>query len=220
MDSIEVFARLGIAFVLGAIIGAERQWEHRTAGLATNTLVTVGAAAFTLMAADAGTADAPGRVIGQIISGIGFLGGGVIMRDGPTVHGLSTAATIWCSAGVGAFAALGRWAEAVMATCIMLVTNLALGPLGKKIAARTVKDPPIERDQRIVVRVSSGQEPTLRRLVSEAVVNLDLELSSFTSHLRSGQVEVVIEVAGGASDARARLVGQIIVEVDGSSVVG
>ncbi|PLK80960.1 magnesium transport protein MgtC, partial [Klebsiella pneumoniae] len=85
------------AMLLGALIGAERQWRQRMAGLRTNALVATGAAVFILSAMSA-SPDSPGRIAAQIVSGIGFLGAGVIMRDGMNVRGLNTAATLWCSA--------------------------------------------------------------------------------------------------------------------------
>ena len=87
------------AMLLGALIGAERQWRQRMAGLRTNALVATGAAVFILSAMSA-SPDSPGRIAAQIVSGIGFLGAGVIMRDGMNVRGLNTAATLWCSAGI------------------------------------------------------------------------------------------------------------------------
>jgi putative Mg2+ transporter-C (MgtC) family protein len=93
------FPRLVLAVILGAYIGAERQWRQRAAGLRTNTLVCLGATAFV----DLGTTIAPGttQVIAYVVSGVGFLGAGTIMKDEANVHGLDTAATLWCSAVVG-----------------------------------------------------------------------------------------------------------------------
>ena len=91
------------AFLLGGLIGVERQWRQRTAGLRTNVLVALGAAAFV----DLGGRVAPTnpQVIAYVVSGIGFLGAGVIMKEGAQVRGLNTAATLWSTAAVGAFAA-------------------------------------------------------------------------------------------------------------------
>ncbi len=98
------------AMLLGALIGAERQWRQRMAGLRTNALVATGAAVFILSAMSA-SPDSPGRIAAQIVSGIGFLGAGVIMRDGMNVRGLNTAATLWCSAGIGVLCGLGTVLE-------------------------------------------------------------------------------------------------------------
>ena len=110
------FAGLATAFVLGTLIGTERQYRQRTAGLRTNVLVAVGAAAFVDLAQRiAGTTEAV-RVISYVVSGIGFLGAGVIMKEGMNVRGLNTAATLWCSAAVGACAGTDMLAEAVLLT--------------------------------------------------------------------------------------------------------
>ena len=95
---------LGVATLLGASIGFERQWRQRTAGLRTHALVCCGAAMFVLLGrlVSGNNADSTLRVAAQIVSGIGFLGGGLIFREGLSVRGLNTAATLWCSASIGA----------------------------------------------------------------------------------------------------------------------
>src|SRR6516225_10064767 len=100
MNWVHFTISLATAFVLGAAIGAERQWRQRMAGLRTNALVSVGAALFVLLGTSVSGGDGL-RVAAQVVSGIGFLGAGVIMRDGLNVRGLNTAATLWCSAAVG-----------------------------------------------------------------------------------------------------------------------
>ncbi|MCS6818818.1 MAG: MgtC/SapB family protein [Chitinophagales bacterium] len=129
-------ARLLVALVLGALIGLERQWRQKSAGLRTNTLVCLGAAAFTLISI-ALTPQDDGiykgdvtRVVGQIVTGIGFLGAGVIMRNGTSVQGLNTAATIWCSAAVGALAGAGLYGFALITALLVTLTHLLLRPLG------------------------------------------------------------------------------------------
>ena len=107
--------RIGSAFVMGTLIGLERQYRQRDAGLRTNVLVTVGSAAFTVLsyAMTSGNGD-PSRVAAQIVSGIGFLGGGLILKDGFNVKGLNTAATIWCSAASGTLVGVGMFAESAI----------------------------------------------------------------------------------------------------------
>lgn len=117
------------AFIFGALIGAERQYRQRTAGLRTNVLVAVGAAGFVDLAESiAGSLEAV-RVIAYVVSGIGFLGAGVIMKEGANVRGLNTAATLWCSAAVGACSGSDRTAEAALLTCFVLVGNTLLRPV-------------------------------------------------------------------------------------------
>ena len=106
--SIAEFAlRLGVGVGCGALIGIERQWQARRAGLRTNALVATGATLFVLYAV-ATNDSSPTRVASYVVSGVGFLGGGVILREGFNVHGLNTAATLWCSAAVGILAASGH----------------------------------------------------------------------------------------------------------------
>ncbi len=120
---------LGAAFVLGTAIGFERQWRQRTAGLRTNVLVTVGAAAFADLGLRLLGAEGATRIIAYVVSGIGFLGAGVIMKDGTTIRGLNTAATLWCSAAVGTFAGAGLPGEAAALTMFVLAGNTLLRPL-------------------------------------------------------------------------------------------
>ena len=96
MDWTETVMRLTVAFLLGSALGLERQWRQRMAGLRTNTLVSTGAALFVILSVLTPGDGSPTRVPAQIVSGIGFLAGGVILKEGLTVKGLNTAATIWC----------------------------------------------------------------------------------------------------------------------------
>jgi len=120
---------LAVAGGLSSLIGFERQWRNRLAGLRTNTLVALGAASFVIYAALLPNEDSPTRVAAQVVSGIGFLGAGLIFREGLSVRGLNTAATIWCSAAVGVLAGAGFLAYATIATIFVLVMNLLLRPI-------------------------------------------------------------------------------------------
>jgi putative Mg2+ transporter-C (MgtC) family protein len=126
---VRTIASFAIALVLGTLIGAERQWRQRTAGLRTNVLVAVGAAAFTDLGTRILGADGATRIISYIVSGIGFLGAGVILKEGTQIRGLNTAATLWCSAAVGAFAGAALWAEAIALSVFVLAGNTLLRPL-------------------------------------------------------------------------------------------
>jgi putative Mg2+ transporter-C (MgtC) family protein len=126
--------RLFLALSLGAAIGVERQWRQRMAGLRTNTLVSLGAAIFVTLAVKIG-GDATGRVASYVVSGIGFLGAGVIMKDGMNVRGLNTAATLWCSAAIGSLSGMGYIPEAAIGTIFILLAHLVLRPVGNKLGA-------------------------------------------------------------------------------------
>jgi len=130
--------RLLLALVLGALIGLERQLRNRTAGVRTNALVAMGSALFVLLAVKlqtnvAGHDESAARIIAQIVSGIGFLGAGVIMKDKLNVSGLNTAATIWCSGAIGCLCGMGFWYESVLGAAFVIITHLVLRPISKKI---------------------------------------------------------------------------------------
>jgi putative Mg2+ transporter-C (MgtC) family protein len=136
MSVFEFAIRLLAALLLGAAVGVERQWRQKNAGLRTNTLVSLGVAAFVLLSIEIG-GDATGRIASYVVSGIGFLGAGVIMKDGLNVHGLNTAATIWCSAAVGALSGLGLYPQASVVALAIIFTHLIFRPIGQKMAFLT-----------------------------------------------------------------------------------
>ena len=120
---------ISVAFGLATLIGAERQYRQRNAGLRTNVLVAVGAAAFVSIGQRLNGNPGATQVAAYVVSGIGFLGAGVIMKDGSRVSGLNTAATLWCSAAVGVLSGIGLMAEAVVVTAAILAGNTLLRPL-------------------------------------------------------------------------------------------
>lgn len=128
----EFTLRLGVGVGCGALIGFERQWRARMAGLRTNALVAAGATLFVLYSV--ATADSSAtRVASYVVSGIGFLGGGVILREGANVRGLNTAATLWCSAAVGVLAASGHLVFTLIGTAVVVIIHLLGRPLGRLI---------------------------------------------------------------------------------------
>ncbi|MDE3059537.1 MAG: MgtC/SapB family protein [Pseudomonadota bacterium] len=138
----EVMAiRLALALFLGIIVGLERQLRQNTAGLRMNALVAIGAASFALFGnsiavTGMSTPDSLARISSQIITGIGFLGGGVIMKEGASIKGIATAATLWCSAAIGMFAGAGFAAPAIACTVFIVATNLVLRPVAWSIKKR------------------------------------------------------------------------------------
>jgi putative Mg2+ transporter-C (MgtC) family protein len=134
---IELIRRLVTAALLGAALGFERELRHKDAGLRTNILITVGAALFTLMSIEiSGPTGDPGRIAAQIVTGIGFLGAGAIMRTDTGIQGLTTAATVWVNAAVGVAAGGGKYHLAFIATGITLAALLVLQPIERTIARR------------------------------------------------------------------------------------
>ena len=144
----ELVTRLLVAALLGAAIGLEREIKQKSAGLRTNILIAVGAALFTVMSyefAEGGMGD-PARLAAQIVTGIGFLGAGAIMRNDTGVQGLTTAATVWVNAAVGVAAGGGKYHLAFIATGVTLTALLVLEPIERMIARRS-KTPLEEREQ-------------------------------------------------------------------------
>jgi len=129
----EFVVRLLIALGLGCIIGFERQWQKHEAGLKTNALVCAGSAMFVMMATFFGE---PDRIVAQVLPGIGFLGAGMILRDGVHVRGLNTAATLWCSAAIGTLAGSGHRMVAALAALVIVTANIVLRVVAKWIERR------------------------------------------------------------------------------------
>ena len=122
-----LFLRLLLAAALGAAIGAEREIRQKPAGLRTNILIAVGAALFSIVSLRiAGGSD---RIAAQIVTGVGFLGAGAIVRGRTNIHGLTTAATIWLNAAIGMAAGLGEVGLATAATALTLLVLCVLPPI-------------------------------------------------------------------------------------------
>jgi putative Mg2+ transporter-C (MgtC) family protein len=142
-----------IALILGVLIGIERQWRHRTAGMRTTALVSLGSAIFTSLSFIIdGSPSEMARIAAQVISGVGFLGGGIIMKDGFAVRGINTAATIWCTAGVGALCGLGFYTYGTIAAVMVLLSNIFLRPLAYRLDAvhpSPDSDDELDQDEKI-----------------------------------------------------------------------
>ena len=132
------FVGYATSFVLGTVIGLERQWRQRSAGLRTNVLVAVGAAAFSDLGLRLLGTEGATRIISYVVSGIGFLGAGVILKDGTNIRGLNTAATLWCSAAVGTLSGSGLPAEAATLAGFVLAGNTLLRPLVNWVNRRPI----------------------------------------------------------------------------------
>ena len=125
MDTKIFFLRITVCFILSILIGFERQYRHRMVGLRTNVLVCIGAFLFVWFTYGISNGD-QARIAAQVVSGIGFLGAGVILRDGNNIKGLNTAATLWCVAAIGVLCAFGMIIEATTGTIIVLTSNIIL----------------------------------------------------------------------------------------------
>ncbi|MCX8252705.1 MAG: MgtC/SapB family protein [Beijerinckiaceae bacterium] len=162
-------AVLSVAFMLGTAIGLERQWRQRTAGLRTNVLVALGAAAFAELGFRLLGAEGATRIISYVVSGIGFLGAGVILKDGTNIRGLNTAATLWCSAAIGAFAGSGLLAEAVSLTVLVLGGNTVLRPIVNWIDRRPIVSNLTEASYRVHALCDPQGVSAVRDLIDAAL---------------------------------------------------
>src|SRR5580693_9632253 len=188
----QTLINLAVATLLGAGIGFERQWRQRMAGLRTNTLVAIGAASFVIFADLIPGESSPTRVAAQVVSGIGFLGAGIIFREGLQVTGLNTAATLWCSAAVGLLAGSEHPLHAATATVFIVLVNLTLRPLVRLINQQPIAQ--AETDFRYSVRVvcRSPEEAHIRALLLQGTGSGHLSLRQLdsTDLEESGCVEV------------------------------
>ena len=216
LDTFDVMFRIGVAAVLGGAIGLERELREREAGLRTHLLVCVGAALFTLVSAYAwsdwafstprGLVFDPTRIAAQIVSGIGFLGAGAIIRQGLSVRGLTTAASRWLVAAIGMAAGAGWWEAATIATAGALITLWPLRDLAHRLVVRLRP----EDEQRLVVELESsgGAAPVLG-----ALEDLGGRVSQFQLTDSRGGRELVLTVEF-AQRRSAASVAQRLAELD------
>jgi putative Mg2+ transporter-C (MgtC) family protein len=165
MDALTFTGHIAVALILGVAIGLERQYRQHPAGLRTNALVCMGAALFVSLSKLMDDSNSPTRVASYIVSGVGFLGGGVILREGMTVKGMATAATLWCSAAVGTLAGAGFLVHAVIGAAAVLTLHLTLRPISYWINARLQSSVNIEVSYRIRVVCQQKDESLIRNIL-------------------------------------------------------
>ena len=192
-DLPEIAARLAWALLLGSVVGFERQWHQKMAGLKTNALVATGAAGFVSFATVAGQGN-PSVVSAQIVTGIGFLGAGVIMREGISVHGLNTAATIWCSAMVGAMCGFGMWEAGGVAACLVLGANIVLRPIANWLNTRRQASNDIESHYTVTLTCAAAEAPRVRVALLAALRQHHLPADHLESEAQPAESRTVITV--------------------------
>jgi putative Mg2+ transporter-C (MgtC) family protein len=215
MDLTSAVLRLALALLLGSAIGFERQWNQKMAGLRTNALVALGSCGFVVFSAMVGQGD-PTRVAAQVVSGIGFLGAGIILREGINVHGLNTAATLWCSAMVGTFSGGGFWQPSVTAAGFVVVTNLLLRPLVRRLTSRVLTSTDGETHYSVEITCKGAEEAHMRSLLLHALSQSGLGLRRIDSEdiLDTSKVAVKAQaVAAKRNDAALeQIVGRLSLE--------
>jgi putative Mg2+ transporter-C (MgtC) family protein len=190
---------LAVALGLSAVIGFERQWRNRLAGLRTNTLVALGAASFVIFEQLVPDDSSPTRVAAQVVSGIGFLGAGLIFREGLSVRGLNTAATLWCSAAIGVIAGAGFPLYAAVATAFVVFVNLLLRPIVNFINRQPLTSTELEIGYVVSVTCRSPDEAHIRALLLQGLAGCGLALRRLESNDLEGSGRVVVTAFTTAS---------------------
>ncbi len=207
---------LAVALGLSAVVGFERQWRNRLAGLRTNTLVALGAASFVIFGQIIPGEPGPTQVAAQVVSGIGFLGAGLIFREGLSVRGLNTAATLWCSAAVGVIAGAGHPLYAAIATGFVVFVNLLLRPIVRFINRQPLASTEIETGYRVSVTCRGPDEAHIRALLLQGLAGCGLTLRRLDSNDLEGSLRVVVTAFTTASqrvDAEVeKIVGRLSLE--------
>lgn len=223
MQIFDFSLRLGAALLMGAVVGLERQWRQRMAGTRTNALVAAGAAAFVMcafMVRDTSRSEA--QIVSYVVSGVGFLGAGVIFKDGGSVRGLNTAATLWCSAAIGAISGLGNPLHALILTAVVLGTNVVLRPLAYRLYPAQAASEEQEVTYGLELNCRPEDEAHMRALMLQGMSQSPLTLTSLRSEdlEGTGKMKVAARIRGlGRQDqALEQLVVRLSLEAGVSSV--
>src|ERR1043166_3788768 len=212
----------GAALLCGAVLGLERQYNGHPAGLRTNALVSVGAALFVsvshLFAHQTGVD--PTRITSYIVTGIGFLGGGVIMREGFNVRGMNTAATLWCTAAIGVLCGLGYPQYALGGVVIVLFIHLALRPIAEWIDRRRKTAASIETGYRLLVRCEERDQAVVRTIILRHInahPTMTVQGVASADGGQAGQMAVSAEIYSHERNDHAldELVGRLSIEPGG-----
>ena len=200
-DFLDSLVSLFAAFVLGTLIGAERQYRQRGGGLRTHVLVAVGAATFVDIGQHLNGNPGATQIIAYVVSGVGFLGAGVIMKQGSNVWGLNTAATLWCSAAVGACAGADLAFEAIVLTGFVLAGNTLLRPLVNAINRAPLKEEATEAIYEVRLTTRADTQDDARDLLQEALEAAKYPVRDIEADEREqGMVELVATLAGTIAD--------------------
>lgn len=213
MQPVEAFAaHVLMALVLGIAIGIERQWRQRMAGLRTNALVAVGAALFAAISLLMDAKTNPTQIAAYIVSGTGFLAGAVIFKEGFSVRGLNTAATLWATAAVGTLCGSGFIAEATLGAVAVLSANVLLRPIVQRINRQPLGQTELSQAYEISVTCSNAYEEAARATVLNQVRATTLVLRSIESHNIDAErvtVRATVITAERADAKLERIVGRL-----------
>jgi putative Mg2+ transporter-C (MgtC) family protein len=218
----EFGTRVVVALLCGAIVGAERQWRQRMAGLRTNALVSMGAGAFVALSTMFPNETSSSRIAAQVVSGIGFIGGGVILREGLNITGLNTAATIWCSAATGSLAGSGFAIPGLMTAVLVAIANLLLRPIGRTISKQSTEATELPSFYKLETTCLEREEQHIRVLLLQSLVNDTFTLKGIRSEdlNGSGKVRVRAELitAGRCDKQMESIINRLTLEPGVSAI--
>lgn len=218
MEYFYFLGRITICFVLGIAIGFERQCRRRIAGMRTITLVSLGAFLFVSVSSLTTSNDIT-RIAAQVVSGIGFLGAGVILKDGLNIRGLNTAATLWCSAAIGTLTALDLVVEAIIGVAYILLTNIALRFVSRKMLKQNAKTK-MDRYS-LVILCEENKEMTIKNLLIQKLKTHQNSIKNFSSKKveeNEIQIEAQLDVFGNSLESMDAIVNKLCIEPGVSSV--
>ncbi len=208
-----IFAeRILLALMLGVAIGVERQWRQRMAGLRTNALVAVGAALFASISILMNARTNPTQVAAYIVSGIGFLAGAVIFKEGFNLRGLNTAATLWATAAVGTLSGSGFVIEATIGAVVVVTANVFLRPLVQRINRQPLDQTELSQVYEISVVCNAQKEEAVRASTLAQIRATTLSLRSLESHdvdEANVQVKATVATTTRADTKLERIVGRL-----------
>jgi putative Mg2+ transporter-C (MgtC) family protein len=223
ISTVQFGMRLWLAIGMGAMVGLERQWRQRMAGTRTNALVAAGAAAFVmcglLLENDL---SARGRIVSYVVSGVGFLGAGVIFKDGANVRGLNTAATIWCSAAIGVLSGLGALNLALVLAFAVLLTNVVLRPLAYRLHPVLPDPTPVETLYQVQLACKVSAAAHIRALLLSTITRLPVTLQSIHGEQddtnEQAHIRAEMTTAGRNNEAIEQVVLRLSIEDDVSTL--
>lgn len=210
MEYLGFLTRISVCFVLGIIIGLERQYRRKIAGIRTITLVSLGAFLFVSISDFTAPNDVT-RIAAQVVSGIGFIGAGVILRDGKDIRGLNTAATLWCSAAIGTLTALGLIGEAVIGVLYILLSNILL-----RFVSRTIMKKINQKAEYYVITIECelDKEMAVKNLLIQKLKSQKNILKTFNTKKgeKTASFEADVEILNDGIESVDSIINRLCIE--------
>lgn len=210
MEYLGFLTRISVCFILGIIIGLERQYRRKIAGIRTITLVSLGAFLFVSISDFTAPNDVT-RIAAQVVSGIGFIGAGVILRDGKDIRGLNTAATLWCSAAIGTLTALGLIGEAVIGVLYILLSNILL-----RFVSRTIMKKINQKAEYYVITIECelDKEMAVKNLLIQKLKSQKNILKTFNTKKgeKTASFEADLEILNDGIESVDSIINRLCIE--------